>query len=166
MTLEECIVAAVQNNLDIAVQVFNPRMTEMSIMQAKERFMPQLSFGFNRQSQQSASFSFLDTDETLLTDYGDWSARLDQEIPTGGRLSVNLSSYKNDTNQSFQIINPRYGSTLSFRFDQPLLKNHLQQGIGEFDFLDLLDNLFLAVDFLDFVLGHSRPPLRSGPVPA
>ncbi len=123
MTLEECIVAAVKNNLDIAVQVFNPQIAEMTIKQANEKFLPQLSFGFSKRSQQSPSYSFLETDETLMSDYGDWSARIDQEIPTGGRLSINLISYKNDTNQSFQIINPRYGSTLSFSFDQPLLKN-------------------------------------------
>ncbi|MGB2906838.1 MAG: TolC family protein [Candidatus Aminicenantaceae bacterium] len=123
MTLEECIVAAVKNNLDIAVQVFNPQIAEMTIKQATEKFLPQLSFGFSKQSQQSPSYSFLETDKTLVSEYGDWSARLDQEIPTGGRLSINLISYKNDTNQSFQIINPRYGSTLFFRFEQPLLKN-------------------------------------------
>jgi len=123
MTLEECIVAAVKNNLDIAVQVFNPQIAEMTIKQASEKFLPQLSFGFSKQSQQSPSYSFLETDEILMSEYGDWSARIDQEIPTGGRLSINLISYKNDTNQSFQIINPRYGSTLSFRFEQPLLKN-------------------------------------------
>lgn len=123
MTLEECIVAAVKNNLDIAVQVFNPQIAEMTILQATEKFLPQLTFGFSKQNQQSPSYSFLDTDETLVSEYGDWSARIDQEIPTGGRLSINLISYKNDTNQSFQIINPRYGSTLSFRFEQPLLKN-------------------------------------------
>ena len=58
-----------------------------------------------------------------MTNYGDWTASLDQEIPTGGRLTINLNSYKNDTNQSFQIINPRYGSTLSFQFRQPLLRD-------------------------------------------
>jgi outer membrane protein TolC len=123
MTLDECIVSAVKNNLDIAVQVFNPQIAEMTIKQATERFLPQLTFGFNKQSQQTPSYSFLDTDETLVSDYGDWTARIDQEIPTGGRFSINLNSYKNNTNQSFQIINPRYGSTLSFRFEQPLLKN-------------------------------------------
>lgn len=123
MSLDECIVSAVKNNLDIAVQVFNPQIAEATIKQATERFLPQLSFGFNKRSQQSPSYSFLETDEILVSDYGDWSARIDQEIPTGGRLSINLISYKNDTNQSFQIINPRYGSTLSFQFEQPLLKN-------------------------------------------
>ena len=123
MTLDECIVSAVKNNLDIAVQVFNPQIAEMTIKQATERFLPQLTFGYNKQSRQSPSYSFLDTDETLVSDYGDWTASLDQEIPTGGRFTINLMSYKNDTNQSFQIINPRYGSTLSFGFEQPLLKN-------------------------------------------
>ena len=32
-------------------------------------------------------------------------------------------SYKSDTNQSFQLLNPRYGSTLRFDFVQPLLKD-------------------------------------------
>lgn len=123
MTLEECIVDAVKHNLDVKVQVFAPQIQEMAIRRANERFLPQLDFGYNLQSQESASYSFLDTDETLLTDYNDWSARLSQELPTGGQLSVNLVSYKNDSNQSYQLINPRYGSTLSFRFEQPLLRN-------------------------------------------
>jgi outer membrane protein TolC len=123
MTLEECIVAAVKHNLDVAVQVFAPQISEMTIRRANEKFLPQLDFGYTLQSQESASFSFLDTDETLLQDYNDWSARLVQELPTGGRFTVNLISYKNDSNQSYQLINPRYGSTLSFRFDQPLLRN-------------------------------------------
>ena len=123
MSLEECIVAAVQHNLDVAVQVFAPQIQEMTIRRAGERFLPRLDFGYNLQSQQSASYSFLDTDETLLSDYNDWSARLSQALPTGGLLTVNLSSYKNDSNQSYQLINPRYGSTLSFQFDQPLLRD-------------------------------------------
>jgi outer membrane protein TolC len=48
---------------------------------------------------------------------------LNQLIPTGGIFSLSLRSYKNDTNRSFQTINPRYGSTLNFSFSQPLLKN-------------------------------------------
>lgn len=123
MTLEDCIVSAVKYNLDVAVQVFNPQLSEVTIKRAGEKFLPQLQFGYNIQSTESASYSFLDTSETLASDYNDWSARLLQEIPTGGRLSVNLTSYKNDSNQSFQIINPRYGATLSFQFEQPLLRN-------------------------------------------
>jgi outer membrane protein TolC len=34
-----------------------------------------------------------------------------------------LGAYQNETNARFQTINPRYGSTLSFTFTQPLLKD-------------------------------------------
>jgi len=123
LSLEECIVSAVENNLDVAVQVFDPQIMEATVTRAAEKFLPQLLLGYTLQSEESASYSFLDAEETLLTDYNDWSIRLYQEVPTGGQVYVNLSAYKNESNASFQTINPRYGATLSFRFDQPLLKN-------------------------------------------
>ena len=46
-----------------------------------------------------------------------------QQVPWGGNVSLSLQNYKSDTNQAFQLINPRYGSTLRFDFTQPLLKN-------------------------------------------
>jgi outer membrane protein TolC len=53
----------------------------------------------------------------------DLSASVWQAIPSGGAVSVSLSGYKSESNRSFQTINPRYGSTLSFSFSQPLLRN-------------------------------------------
>jgi outer membrane protein TolC len=44
-------------------------------------------------------------------------------VPTGGSFNLSLQNYKSDTNQPFQLINPRYGSTLRLDFTQPLLKN-------------------------------------------
>ena len=85
--------------------------------------MPRLSFGHTRQSNSSASFSFIDAAEKVTSQYNDLSASVWQAIPTGGALSVSLSSYKSESNRSFQTINPRYGSTLSFAFSQPLLRN-------------------------------------------
>ena len=38
-------------------------------------------------------------------------------------MGLNLDSNRNDSNRSFQTINPRYGSTLTFDFTQPLLKD-------------------------------------------
>jgi outer membrane protein TolC len=36
---------------------------------------------------------------------------------------VSLQNYRSETNQSFQLINPRYGTTLAVNFTQPLLRN-------------------------------------------
>ncbi len=60
---------------------------------------------------------------TADNDFSDYSAGIDQLIPTGGRFSLSLDSYKNDSNTKFQTINPYYGSTLSIGFTQPLLKD-------------------------------------------
>ena len=52
-----------------------------------------------------------------------YSASVAQTIPTGGSLSLSLQNYRSETNQSFQLINPRYGTTLAVNFTQPLLKD-------------------------------------------
>ncbi len=49
--------------------------------------------------------------------------QLSQIIPTGANLTLGLTGYMTDTNRRFQNINPRYGNTLRFTFNQPLLKD-------------------------------------------
>lgn len=123
LSLEECIRKTIENNLSWAVQVLNPQLAEISVAQAKEKFMPQLSFSFNRRDTNSASYSWLDARDKVTTFYSGYSAQITQQLPTGGNFSISLDTYKNDSNRSFQTINPRYGSTLQFNFTQPLLRN-------------------------------------------
>ncbi|MFZ2055585.1 MAG: TolC family protein [Candidatus Aminicenantales bacterium] len=123
LSLQDCILIAMKNNLGIQSAVLSPRLSEIQVAWAKEKFLPRLSFGHSRQSNSSASYSFIDAAETVTSRYNDVSASVSQAVPTGGALSVSLSSYKSESNRSFQTINPRYGSTLSFSFSQPLLRN-------------------------------------------
>lgn len=123
LSLEDCIRIALRNNLGIQSAVLSPRLAETQVAWAKEKFMPRLSLGHSRQSNSSASYSFIEAAEKVTSRYNDVSASVWQAIPTGGALSVSLSSYKSESNRSFQTINPRYGSTLSFSLSQPLLRN-------------------------------------------
>jgi len=123
LSLEGCIVKALKNNLNVAVESFNPELADISLTQAKEFFMPRLDLGYGRQKTQSPPYWWIQGANTVMTEYYDYSASLVQQIPTGASFSLSLSSYKSDTNQSFQLINPRFGSTLRFDFTQPLLKN-------------------------------------------
>ena len=123
LSLEDCILKALKNNLNVAVEVLNPELADASVSLAKERFLPSLSFGYNLQNTNSPSFSFLEAEEKITTEYFDYSARISQNIPTGGGFSISLSSYKRETNQKFLTVNPRFGSNLSFSFTQPLLRN-------------------------------------------
>lgn len=123
LSLQDCIVKAIKNNLNVSVEVLNPELAQISVAQASEKFLPQLSFRYGKENTNSASFSWIDAAAQVTTFYNDYAAQLVQQIPTGGEFSVSLYSYKNDTNRKFQTINPRYGSTLRFDFTQPLLKN-------------------------------------------
>ncbi len=123
MSLEDCILKAMRDNLNVSVEVLSPELADTSISLAKERFLPSLSFGYNLQSTNSPSFSFIEADETITSDYYDYAARLSQIIPTGGNFTITLSSYKSETNQKFLSVNPRFGSTLRFSFTQPLLRD-------------------------------------------
>lgn len=123
LSLDDCIVDALENNLRIAVEVLNPQIAEVSVTRANEKYLPFLSFGYNNRETNTASYSWIDAADIVRSTYSEYTIYLNQLIPTGGVFNVSLNSYKNDTNRRFQTINPRYGSTLSFTFTQPLLRN-------------------------------------------
>jgi outer membrane protein TolC len=123
LSLGECIQKTVKNNLGLAVEVLTPEIADLSVALANEKFMPVLSFNYNKQDTKTASYSFLDAEETVATLQNDYSSQISQLIPTGGNLSVSLTGYLIDTNRRAQTINPRYGNTLRFTFSQPLLKD-------------------------------------------
>ncbi|MGB8952330.1 MAG: TolC family protein [Candidatus Aminicenantales bacterium] len=123
LSLEDCFVSAMQNNLKIAAEVLNPELADLSVLRANEKFMPTLSFTYSNEETNSASYSWIDAAGQVNSASRDYEVSLSQYIPTGGTLTTFLSSYRTETNRSFQTINPRYGSTLSFNFTQPLLRN-------------------------------------------
>ncbi|MBN1938874.1 MAG: TolC family protein [Candidatus Aminicenantes bacterium] len=122
MTLDSCILAALKHNLGVAVEVINPRLSEMNYRFAKEKFVPALSFGFSSADTSSASYSYIEAAAVVSSLDKNYAASITQPLPTGGQLSASVSSYRSESNRSFQTINPRFGSTLSFSFSQPLLR--------------------------------------------
>lgn len=123
LTLEECIVRTMKNNLSVSIQELSPELAAANLSKAREKYYPTLAFNFNQRETNTASYSWLESAESTMTKYNSVSGNISQSIPFGGSLNISLDSYKNDTNQSFQTINPRYGSTLRFDFTQPLLQN-------------------------------------------
>ncbi len=123
LSLQDCIVKALQDNLNLAIQVYNPEMADMSITQAKEYFMPSLDFAFGRRRTDYPSYWWLQGEDSVVSKYGDYSFAFTQQIPTGGSFVLSFNNYRSETNELFQLINPRYGATLQFDFVQPLLRN-------------------------------------------
>ena len=123
LSLEECILRALENNLQVAVEVFNPEIADVTVTQAKEVFMPRFDLSYGNRRTEEPSYWWIQGAETVTGKYRNYSLSLIQQIPTGGNFSVSLSGDKSDTNQAFQLINPRYGSTLRLEFNQPLLRD-------------------------------------------
>ena len=123
LSLEDCIVKAMENNLKVAVEVYNPEMADVSVTQAKGLFMPRFDIGYSNRQNENPSYWWIQGAGTVESKYSNYSIALLQQIPTGGNFSLSMNSYRSETNEGFQLINPRYGSTIQFDFTQPLLKN-------------------------------------------
>jgi len=123
VTLQDCIETALKNNLSLSAEILGPEVAASAADRAREVFLPKLAFTFGSQTSNQASFSWLDATDQVTSDFADYQGSLEQRLPTGATLSATLYSYRNETNRSFQTINPRYGSTLTFDFAQPLLRD-------------------------------------------
>lgn len=123
LTLEDCILKAMEGNLQVAVEEYNPRLADASVVQAKGIFFPQLDLTYGKNNTESPSYWWLQGEENIESRFSDYAVKISQLIPTGGNVSLSWDGYRSETNEGFQLINPRYGSTLEFEFTQPLLKN-------------------------------------------
>jgi outer membrane protein TolC len=123
LSLDECIVKTIKNNLGLQAELLTPQIMDDAVALAWEKFYPALSFAYNKQHTETASYSFLDASDFVATDQNDNTVQVSQFLPTGGTFSGSLYNYLTDTNRSFQTINPRVGTTLRFNFSQPLLRD-------------------------------------------
>lgn len=122
LTLNDCLIKALENNLDISVEAYRPEINEFSIREYRERFIPQLSFGYTNSNNNLPTNWYVEGDLYTQKRF-EYSFGLAQNIITGGRFNLSLSNSTTDTTRSLTIVNPTYSSTLFFEFNQPLLKN-------------------------------------------
>ena len=153
LSLEDCILQALKNNLGIAIEVLTPELSDLSVRLAKDIFLPQVSLSFDKRSTNSASFSFLESAGDVISDRNNYSFQYSQQIPTGGNVSISLTGYKSETNQRLTTINPRFGNTLSLNLNQPLLRN--------FGFKNARRNIIIAQNNLDISDNNFKQSLHN-----
>jgi outer membrane protein TolC len=123
LTLEESIAKALKNNLNIAVEMYSPQLAKFALGKAREIFLPSISGSYSDDHQVNPSYWWLSGAGTNWNKMKSYGVSIVETVPTGGNFTLSLQNYRSDTNQPFQLINPRYGSTLRLDFTQPLLKN-------------------------------------------
>ncbi|MBC7363345.1 MAG: TolC family protein [Candidatus Aminicenantes bacterium] len=173
LSLEQCIYKALKNNLNLKAEMLTPEMADKSVALAAEKYIPSFTVSYNDQSTRSASYSFLDASDVVVTKQNDYSIQFNQNIPLGGSFSASLYSYVNDSNRRFQTINPRFGSTLRLNFSQPLLKDfgfkygrreiivaNYNREISEETFQKVLEETIYAVEVAYWNLVYARENLK------
>ncbi len=123
LTLEDSIVRALKNNLNVAAEVINPGLASANVSLAKQMYSPTFQIDLTGNRYEQASTGPFQANETYINNSTSSSASIAQRIPFGGTLQASLSYDYSKSNQLFQSFNPSFQSRLNFILTQPLLKN-------------------------------------------
>jgi len=121
MTLKECLAAALANNLDLSIEAINPGISEASISESKEKYIPEFSLSYNKQDlNQPGTWGVEGASVASKSDQ--YSFGLSQRIVTGAEVSLLFLNSQTNTSRAFTLINPSYFSNFRLNLTQPLLK--------------------------------------------
>jgi len=173
LSLDDCILKAIKNNLSLRAEMLTPEIADRAVTLATEKFIPSIIVNYNNQNTRTASYSFLEASDVVVTKQNDYTVQLAQNLPIGSTFSASLYNYVNDSNRSFQTINPRFGSTLRLNFSQPLLRDFglkfgrreliiasYNRDISEENFQKILEDTIYNVEVAYWNLVYSRENLK------
>ena len=125
LTVDEAVMLALEQNLDLRVERLNPQIQDLSIAEARTVYTPALSTTFQGNSQNSPSSSFLSGGEIKVTDrLASDRVNIAQEVPwAGGRYSVGWDGSRSSTTNVFSAFDPILRSSVNLSYRQPLVRN-------------------------------------------
>lgn len=120
VSLADVRAAALQNNLDLQVELFNPAIAAEDIT-AEEAAFESVFFASARRSVVDSPTA-LGTEGTQST-FDSFDVGVNIPLRTGGSARVSLPFSELETNNPFALLNPSYDTALRFSISQPLLRN-------------------------------------------
>jgi outer membrane protein len=122
LSLKEAIRLAVENNLDVRAELYNPASAAADINSAMGIYNPLLSLQGNYQNSSTISpNSFITGGMSVARQKSiTYNAGVSQLVPTGATLQANFNNSWNDNNYG---LGKYYQSNLTLGLVQPLLKN-------------------------------------------
>jgi outer membrane protein TolC len=120
LSLADVRAAALANNLELKVELFNPSLAEQAVDIEEAKFESTLTGSFRRTSIDSPSSVATEGSQSTIDD-----ADLGVRIPlrTGGTATVNFPMNRTSTNNPFSLLDPAYSADVRFSISQPLLRN-------------------------------------------
>ena len=122
LSLDEAVARALENNVDIAVERYNPELSAQDVISAEGYYDPFLFANLSKTSTDTKGTNFFSGGDVVNTKTGLWNFGLGIPLKTGGEFSLAFNNNKRDTTNAFTTFNPIYNSNLSISLTQPLLK--------------------------------------------
>jgi outer membrane protein len=124
LTIDEAVKLALEQNLGIQIQRFDPQIQDVGVSQARSFWSPQFNTAFQRQSQANPATSSLAGGATSIDSRTFASTvGLSQTLPTGAFYEANWNNARFTTSNLFQNVTPQLSSNLNLQITQPLLRN-------------------------------------------
>jgi outer membrane protein TolC len=119
LNIERARQLALQNNLDLHVDLINPTLAKETLSQAEAQFEATFFGDANYAVTDNATYSQLANSQakTLTTDAG-----VNVPLRTGGTLNLTLPVDRFSTNNAFDTLNPAYETDLQASFSIPVLR--------------------------------------------
>jgi outer membrane protein len=125
LSVNDAIQLALEQNLGLRIQRYDPQIADASIVQVKTSWAPVLTSSVSNDNSTSPVGSFLSgavgklTNQTTSASFG-----ASQQLPWfGGNYSVSWGNIRAKSNSSFSSPNPAVRSNITFNFTQPLIRN-------------------------------------------
>jgi outer membrane protein TolC len=124
LTLKEAIRTAVENNLDVKVELYNPAASGADIYRASGIYNPMLNFTTNYQDSSTLGNSYLTGIEATnrQKNYA-FNGGISQLLATGGTVAAMFNNGWYSTNSGLTAFTNYFQSNVTLNVNQPLLKN-------------------------------------------
>jgi outer membrane protein len=124
LSIDEAVTLALEQNLGIRIQRFDPQIQDTSVAQAQAFWAPNFTTSFNRNSQTLQSTNtFTGSGASTLNQSFFNQVILSQTLRTGAQYSATWNNSRTTTTNLSEFFIPRLGSGLNLQFSQPLMRN-------------------------------------------
>ena len=124
LSIDDAVKSALEQNLGIRIQRFDPQIEDIGIAQARAFWAPSLTTGVQRQSQSIQSTSaFSGSGSSIVVGSVGSQAGISQTLPWGTNYSAIWNGAHLTTTSLSSTFNPELRSNLNFQVSQPLLRN-------------------------------------------
>jgi outer membrane protein TolC len=123
LSLDEAVARAMESNVDIAVQQYNPELSVQNVRAAEGYYDPFLFSTLSHTSSDTKGTSSISGGSLVNAKTDVWNFGVALPVKTGADLSIAFNNNKRDSTSNLATFNPNYNSSLSLSLTQPLLRD-------------------------------------------